>query len=227
MLGGGPQAHEVWREIALSQCTAFRTRCSHLKLLMWQVLVLIVRIVCAVLVFLTLVAALRGHLGHHYRHEFASERRERLFLAALAFLGTMFVLRALTWAIHNHIGPLYDIHTQSFHLHHMVWGILGLLAAGYIWLAQYGTGMNGTSQWGSAAMAMFYGMCAALTLDEFALWLRLQDVYWLPQGRASIEAAMMFGSLLALGAFGGSFFHRLAQSLIEKSSAEGAEKRRN
>jgi hypothetical protein len=52
----------------------------------------------------------------------------------------------------------------------------------------------------------------ALTLDEFALWLRLQDVYWLPQGRESIEAAMLFGSLLALGAFGGNFFTGIARS---------------
>ncbi len=187
---------------------------------MWEVLVLIVRMVCAMLVLLALVVALRGHLGHHYRREFASERRERLFLAALAFLGTMFILRAITWAIHNHVGPLHDIHTQSFHLHHMVWGILGLLAGGYIWLAQFGTGMNGTSQWGSAFMAVFYGICSALTLDEFALWLRLQDVYWLPQGRASLEAAMMFGSLLAVGAFGGPFFHRLAISLFKRSNPD-------
>ena len=183
---------------------------------MWQIVVLIVRIVFAVLAFLVLVAALRGHLQHHYREQFASERRERLFLAALAFLCTMFVLRAITWAIHNHIGPLHDIQTQSFHLHHMVWGILGLLLVGYIWLAQYGTGQNDGSQWGSAGMAVLYGICAALTLDEFALWLRLQDVYWLPQGRQSIEAAMMFGSLLALGAFGGPFFHRVALSLVRR-----------
>lgn len=181
---------------------------------MLNVLVLIVRVVCAVLVLITLIEALRGHLGHHYRREFASERRERLFLAALAFLGTMFVLRSLTWAIHHHIGPLHDVTTQTFHLHHMVWGIIGLLLLGYFWLAQYGTGFPGQSQWGSAAAATMYGIFSALTLDEFALWLRLQDVYWLPEGRQSIEAAMMFGAMLAVGAFGGGFFHRMAMSLI-------------
>ena len=184
---------------------------------MWQVLVLIVRIACAVLALLALIAALRGHLGHHYREEFASERRERLFLAALSFLGTMFVLRALTWAIHNHIGPLHDVQTRSFHIHHMVWGITGLLAIGYVWLAQYGTGVGVASQWGSAMAAVTYGIFSALTLDEFALWLRLQDVYWLRQGRESIEAAMMFGALLALGAFGGGFIHRLTTSLWRRS----------
>jgi hypothetical protein len=98
--------------------------------------ILAIRIASALLVLLVLIAALRGELGHHYRQHFANERRERLFLAALAFLMTMFGLRALTWAIHHHIGPMHDIQTRSFHLHHMVWGILGLLVIGYLWLAQ-------------------------------------------------------------------------------------------
>ena len=166
------------------------------------------------LLLLALIAALRGDLGHHYRQHFADERRERLFLASLAFLATMFALRALTWAIHHHIGPMHDIQTKSFHLHHMVWGILGLLVIGYFWLAQLGTGMAGSSQWASAITAVLYGICGALALDEFALWLRLQDVYWLPQGRESIEAAMMFGSLLAIGAFGGKFFRGIVRAIF-------------
>ncbi|MGC2743628.1 MAG: hypothetical protein WA672_10600 [Candidatus Angelobacter sp.] len=182
---------------------------------MKETLVLFVRIASALLALLVLIVALRGDLGHHYRRHFASERRERLFLASLAFLVTMFGLRALTWAIHNHIGPMHDIETKSFHLHHMVWGILGLLVVGYLWLAQLGTGIPGSSQWGSAGMAVLYGICSALTLDEFALWLRLQDVYWLPQGRESIEAAMMFGALLAIGALGGKFFHGISASLFK------------
>jgi hypothetical protein len=174
--------------------------------------VLVIRIASALLALVVLIAALRGDLRHHYRKHFSNERRERLFLASLAFLTTMFALRALTWAIHNRLGPMHDIETKSFHLHHMVWGILALLCVGYLWLAQIGTGAPGASQWASATMAVFYGMCGALTLDEFALWLRLQDVYWLPQGRESIEAALMFGSLLALGAFGGTFFREITRS---------------
>jgi hypothetical protein len=147
--------------------------------------VLVIRIISALLALVVLIAALRGDLHQHYRKHFSSERRERQFLASLAFLTTMFALRALTWAIHTHIGPMHDIETKSFHLHHMVWGILGLLAVGYLWLAQIGTGIPGASQWASG-MAILYGICGALTLDEFALWLRLQDVYCLPRdGRAS------------------------------------------
>jgi len=41
-------------------------------------------------------------------------------------------------------------------------------------------------------------MASALTLDEFALWLNLQDDYWTKQGRESIDAVVVFGSLLFL-----------------------------
>lgn len=185
---------------------------------MREIFILIIQAVTALLGLVALIGALRGDIGHHYRRHFADERRERLFLASLAFLMSMFALRALTWAIHNHIGPMHDIQTSSFHLHHMVWGILGLLIIGYLWLAQVGTGTAGSSQWASALMAVLYGICGALTLDEFALWLRLQDVYWLPQGRQSIEVAMMFGALLALGAFGGSFFHAIVRSIFRRGA---------
>jgi hypothetical protein len=51
-------------------------------------------------------------------------------------------------------------------------------------------------------MSILYGVGAALTLDEFALWLNLKDVYWSSQGRSSIDAVILFGALLAIGAWG-------------------------
>ena len=44
-----------------------------------------------------------------------------------------------------------------------------------------------------------------LTLDEFALWLNLEDVYWTRKGRQSIDAVILFGSLLLIGVHGWSF----------------------
>jgi hypothetical protein len=51
-------------------------------------------------------------------------------------------------------------------------------------------------------MSILYGVGAALTLDEFALWLNLQDVYWSPQGRSSIDAVILFGALLSASSWG-------------------------
>jgi hypothetical protein len=55
-----------------------------------------------------------------------------------------------------------------------------------------------------------YGAGAALTLDEFALWLNLQDVYWAKQGRESIDAVVLFGSLLSIAVLSKNFLRELA-----------------
>ena len=65
--------------------------------------------------------------------------------------------------------------------------------------------------WPSRLTALLYGVGAALTLDEFALWLRLEDVYWAREGRESIDAVILFGALLAVGTWGGRFFHALVR----------------
>ena len=54
-----------------------------------------------------------------------------------------------------------------------------------------------------------YGAGAALTLDEFALWLNLEDDYWTKQGRESIDAVVLFGSLLSLSVLGKGFLKEL------------------
>ena len=55
-------------------------------------------------------------------------------------------------------------------------------------------------------MSILHGIGAALTLDEFALWLNLQDVYWERQGRTSIDAVILFGSFLSIAIWGGPDF---------------------
>jgi hypothetical protein len=62
-------------------------------------------------------------------------------------------------------------------------------------------------------MAFLYG-AAALTLDEFALWLNLEDVYWRCEGRASLDAIVLFGTFLIIALYGGRFFHAMASDLI-------------
>ena len=66
---------------------------------------------------------------------------------------------------------------------------------------------------------------AALTLDEFALWLHLADV-WSPQERLSVEVALLFGSLLAVLRGGGRFFHAMAPSRCCCSGATASDQRR-
>jgi hypothetical protein len=62
----------------------------------------------------------------------------------------------------------------------------------------------------SRLMSVSYGVGAALTLDEFAIWLNLEpDAYWSDTGRLSIDAVILFGSILAVSAWGAPFFRGL------------------
>lgn len=86
-----------------------------------------------------------------------------------------------------------------------MWGILLLLLVGYGLLVGVGSGSRRSSRVLGRLMAALYGIGAALTLDEFALWLNLRDVYWEREGRASIDAIMLFGALVLAGLWGGPF----------------------
>jgi hypothetical protein len=140
-----------------------------------------------------------------YREHFGQNpRRERLFLASLGFFGGFAAARTITHAILHQRGPFRNLSIGGRHLHHLVFGIGGLLGVGYLWLGLFGVSTAGTKT--SRATAVGYGVASALTLDEFALWLNLQDVYWAKQGRQSVDAVAVFGGLLSVGIWGAPFF---------------------
>lgn len=139
-------------------------------------------------------------LGALYRKHLSDPRQERLFLGNVGFVTTFTAVRCITHAIRAGRGPFRNIEPGGRHIHHMTFGILGLLATGYAWNAQVAIGTNPRRRWASRTSAVGFGAASALTLDEFALWLNLADDYWNKQGRESIDAVVIFGSLL-LGAF--------------------------
>jgi hypothetical protein len=167
------------------------------------------------LIFAALVTAIMLTLLHLTKlgrlvHEGIPDRpRRRLFLATVAFLITFLGVRLLVMAITHHIGPFGWVMVGGRHIHHLVWGIFILLAVGYAWAAEWGNGTTAVSLFWSRFFAILYGVGAALTLDEFALWLNLQNDYWSPQGRESIDAVILFGALLAAGAWGAPLFTAL------------------
>lgn len=86
--------------------------------------------------------------------------------------------------------------TSGVQLHHLVWGIVLLLVSGFLDIVTRPTG-----PW-SETLAGLFGVGAGLTLDEFALWIHLRDVYWAEEGRSSLDAvvvATLIGGLLVVG----------------------------
>lgn len=145
-----------------------------------------------------------------YRRHFREHRRERMFLASLSFFLTFAVTRLLTHGLRAQEDP-FRVLLGGIHVHHLVWGILLLLLVGYTWLIQVDTGPNGHRLRIGRLTAALYGAGAALTLDEFALWLNLEDVYWEREGRASIDAVALFGALVSAGLWGGPFLRAVTR----------------
>ena len=141
----------------------------------------------------------------YYKH-FGDRRKERQLFSTGAFFTTFAAVRGITHAIRAERGPFKNITPGGRHIHHMTFGITGLLTVGYLWLLEIGIKEDRGS---SRVTSAVYGAGAALTLDEFALWLNLEDDYWTKQGRESIDAVVLFGSLLSLSVLGKGFFAEL------------------
>jgi hypothetical protein len=151
----------------------------------------------------------------YYEH-FGDHRKERQLFSTAAFFVTFASVRAITHAIRAQRGPFKNITAGGRHLHHMTFGIAGLLTVGYLWLLEIGIKDR---RWPSRLTSIGFGSGAALTLDEFALWLNLEDDYWTEQGRKSIDAVALFGALLALSLLGKGFAKEAARLPAARSDA--------
>jgi hypothetical protein len=78
-----------------------------------------------------------------------------------------------------------SVETGGVHIHHLVFGIVLLMLAGFLQFA-----LQPGSPW-LEILAVGFGIGAGLTLDEFALWLHLEDVYWAEEGRRSVDAVIV------------------------------------
>jgi hypothetical protein len=127
----------------------------------------------------------------------AEPGREAAFVVLLAFLLSFGFIRTSARMTRSVSWWPGGVETEGgVHLHHLVWGIVLLLVSGF---AAFATELD--APWWQILSVMF-GVGAGFTLDEFALWVRLQDVYWSQEGRASLDAvvlATVFAGLVVLG----------------------------
>jgi len=177
----------------------------------------------ATLVVVVLLVLLQlTHLGYVVRATIPDRPRQRMFLASVAFVITFVGVRVLVILIRHNVGPFQWVLVGGHHIHHLVWGILILLLVGYGWLLDLGRSHAPMSIFFSRLMSVSYGVGAALTLDEFALWLNLEpDVYWNREGRLSIDAVILFGSVLAMSAWGLPFFRGLQRMWTKRGQLGG------
>jgi hypothetical protein len=134
-----------------------------------------------------------GSISSEYQRVIFDTGREPEFLFFVAFLATAIFIRTSAHMIRAQVSWWPgNVEVGGTHIHHLVWGICLLLIFGWIGITQ-----DLHSPW-LQITAVVFGIGTGLTLDEFALWLNLRDVYWEKEGRESIRAVILVAALTGL-----------------------------
>jgi hypothetical protein len=129
-------------------------------------------------------------IGSLYDRAIVDTGRQAEFLFFVAFLLSFGFIRTSAHLIRAKVSWWPgNVNVGGTHIHHLVWGICLLLIFGYI-----GVAIAPSSPW-HEIVAVIFGIGTGLTLDEFALWLNLSDVYWSEKGRRSIDAVIVAACL--------------------------------
>jgi hypothetical protein len=137
-----------------------------------------------------------------YDHHIQAPGKELHFLILIAFVLSFGFIRTSAHMIRAQVSWWPgNVETKTgTHVHHLVWGILLLLSMGYVGIS------TDIESPGLEIVAVLFGIGMGLTMDEFALWLNLQDVYWQEKGRQSIDAVVVTTGLLIIALLGLQFW---------------------
>lgn len=134
-----------------------------------------------------------GFIVDLYDQHILEPGKAPLFWMVFAFIVTFGFIRLSVHMIRRQVRWWPgNIESGGLHIHHLVFGIFMMLAAGIL---EFGIDPNG--RW-TVVFAALFGSGAALAMDEFALWLHLEDVYWGAEGRQSIDAVILVALFMVL-----------------------------
>lgn len=149
-----------------------------------------------------------------YQRDIVDPGKQPQLLILLAFLITFSLVRLLVHRIRSGHSRIHNLDHGGLHVHHLVWGILLLLTTGFLTISY-----EPDWPW-RPLLAISFGVGAALTLDEFALWLHLQDVYWAKQGRQSVDAVIVATTLLLMVLLSNEFWWNVFELAVGVSEFE-------
>jgi lysyl-tRNA synthetase, class II len=137
-------------------------------------------------------------ISDFWNDQLVEHDRQWLFLVLLGFVGSFAFIRMSTRLMRSPRVPWWpgSVETGGVHVHHLVFGIVLMMVAGTISFAGFATSPL------YEICALFFGIGIGLTIDEFALWVHLDDVYWAEEGRRSVDAvviATLICGLLLMG----------------------------
>jgi hypothetical protein len=128
-----------------------------------------------------------------------ANNRQGVFLVLVGFILSFAFIRMSTRLMRSPKVPWWPgsvVSDSGVHLHHLVFGIVTMMIAGTLGFAAHGESPY------AEICGFLFGVGAGLTIDEFALWVYLDDVYWAEEGRSSIDATVIAAAAMALVVLG-------------------------
>lgn len=156
-----------------------------------------------------ILAGIGSAIDSFWQDQLVDHNRELIFLVLVGFLLSFVFIRASTRLMRSPKVPWWPgsiVSESGLHVHHLVFGIVTMMVAGAIGFA------DGENSVLSGFAAFGFGVGMGLTIDEFALWLHLDDVYWSEEGRRSIDATVIMVVILAMIMFGVRPFEVISDS---------------
>jgi hypothetical protein len=153
-------------------------------------------------------------LGSAYHDAFVETGKEAELFFLVTFLLTFGFIRLSTHMIRANVSWWPgNVQVGGTHVHHLVFGIITILIIGYVGIA------IAPDSPVREVLAVLFGIGAALTMDEFALWLNLRDVYWSKEGRKSIDAVIITAVVAGLVVMGVRIWLDLAHGFEDTVAA--------
>lgn len=138
-----------------------------------------------------------------WNDQILADEKQGLFLILVGFILSFAFIRMSTRLMRSPRVPWWPgsvVSDSGVHLHHLVFGIVTMMIAGTLGISALGESPY------TEICAFLFGVGVGLTIDEFALWVYLEDVYWAEEGRASIDATVIAAAGMMLILLGFSPF---------------------
>jgi hypothetical protein len=146
-----------------------------------------------------------------------STRENATFNLLASFVITFVSVRSVTWRLRHRdtMGPFRDVVLGRRHIHHFVPGIVLAFSSGAVAILTRNEDIE-------PKLAIPFGIGMGLTLDESALLLELEDVYWSPEGMLGVQISLAVAGLIGALTLGVRFIRRGERLVLDAPARAGA-----